>query len=73
MLINNLVKQDYVVQVIQIDQDNQVSTIQLDQNNAGEIVIDSPQTPDRLVVAVSALAPLTLQPAPFTLMVEPVK
>lgn len=73
VLINNLVKQDYVVQVIQIDQDNQVSTIQLDQNNAGEIVIDSPQTPDRLVVAVSALAPLTLQPAPFTLMVEPVK
>lgn len=71
VLINNRVKQDYIVQIIQIGQENQVTTMQLDQNYSGEMVIDSPQTLDRLVVAVSAIAPQTLQPAPFTLTVEP--
>ena len=71
VLINNRVRQDYIVQVIQIDQGSQVSTMQLDQDNSGEMVIDSPQELDRLVVAISAIAPLTLQPAPTTLTVEP--
>ena len=70
VLINNRVRQDYIVQVIQIDQESQVSAMQLDQDNSGEIVIDSPQEFDRLVLAISAIAPLTLQPAPYTLTVE---
>jgi len=70
ILINNRVRQDYIVQVIQIDQENQVSTMQLDQDNSDEMVIDSTQGLDRLVVAISAIAPLTLQPAPYTLTVE---
>ena len=74
VLTHNRVQQDYIVQVIQINQQdqvsNQVSMIQLDQSNSGEMVIDSPQPPDRLLVAVSAIAPLTLQPAPYTLTVE---
>ena len=73
VLINNRVRQDYIVQVIQIDQESQVSAMQLDQDNSGEMVIDSPQELDRLVLAISAIAPLTLQPAPYTLTVEPAK
>jgi hypothetical protein len=67
VLTNNRVRQDYLVQVIQV---NQVSMLQLDQSNSGEMVIDPPQAPGRVVVAVSAIAPLTLQPAPYTLTVE---
>ena len=70
VLINNRVKQDYILQVIQIDQKNQVSPMQLNHDNSGEMVIDSAQELDRLVVAISAIAPLTLQPAPYTLTVE---
>jgi hypothetical protein len=55
---------------MQIGPENQVSALPLDQSNSGEMVIELPPTPDRLVVAVSALAPLTLQPAPFTLTIE---
>ena len=44
--------------------------MQLDQDNSDEMVIDSTQELDRLVVAISAIAPLTLQPAPYTLTVE---
>jgi hypothetical protein len=67
---NNRVKQDYIVQLMQIGPENQVSALPLDQSNSGEMVIELPPTPDRLVVAVSALAPITLQPAPFTLTIE---
>jgi hypothetical protein len=69
VLTNNRVQQDYLVQIIQINQENLVSTMQLDQSNLGEMVIDSPHPPGRLVVAVSAIAPRTLQPAPYTLTV----
>jgi hypothetical protein len=71
VLTSNRVKQDYIVQVIEMGEENRVSVLSLDANNMGEIVISSPQTSRQLVVAVAALAPETLQPAPYTLIVEP--
>ena len=75
VLINNRVQQDYLVQVIQVDRDDQASvvTLELDpaQPGRGALVIDSPQLLDRLLVVVAALAPYTLEPAPYTLTVEP--
>lgn len=74
-LINNRVRQDYLVQVIQIDRDNQASVVTLEQDPAhpgtGTLVVDSPQLLNRLLVVVAALAPYTLEPAPYTLTVEP--
>ena len=49
-----------------------VTLISLDETNAGEILIADPKQLNRLVVAVAALAPKTLQPASYTLSVEPV-
>ena len=69
--INNRVRQDYIVQVIQIGEENRVSTVPLDATNSGELLIPDPQALDRLLVVVAALAPRTLQPAPYTLTVEP--
>lgn len=71
VLTNNRVRQEYIVQVIQVGQDNRVTVIPLDSANSGELVIPNPQELNRLVVAVAALAPKTLQPAPYTLTVEP--
>ena len=70
-LIDNKVNQDYIVQIIQMSSNNQVTAVALDENNTGEIVVSSPQALERLIVAVASLAPLTLQPAPYTLTVEP--
>jgi immune inhibitor A len=71
VLASNRVKQDYIVQVIEIGEENRVSAFSLDAADTGEMVIASPETSQRLVVAVAALAPQTLQPAPYTLTVEP--
>ena len=71
ILTNNRVKQEYMVQVIQVAEENQVTLVPLDENYRGELVLPSPQSLDRLIVAVAALAPKTRQPAPYTLKVEP--
>jgi hypothetical protein len=71
VLIDNRVRQDYLVQVIEAAETNRVTLMPLDPANQGELIIPSPQTLDRLVVAVAALAPNTRQPAPYTLTVEP--
>jgi hypothetical protein len=70
-LINNRVKQDYIVQVIRIAENNRVTVVPLDGANTGEIVIAAPQDQDRLVVAVATLAPKTRQMAPYTLSIQP--
>ncbi len=71
VLINNRVKQDYSVQVVQMGHANLVSVLPLDSGNEGEIIIPAPQDLTRVVVIVAAMAPQTLQPAPYTLTVEP--
>jgi hypothetical protein len=71
VLTDNRVKQDYIVQVIQVGKESRVTVMSLDDANSGEVVIPVPQTLDRLVVAVAALAPNTRQEATYTLTVEP--
>ncbi|HAI09009.1 MAG TPA: hypothetical protein DCM17_06755, partial [Dehalococcoidia bacterium] len=73
ILINNHVPQDYIVQVVEVARSNQVRVMPLDAANSGEIVVDAPQDLDRLIVAVAALAPKTLQPAAYTITVAPVE
>ena len=65
-------RQDYIVQVIQMGEANRVDTLVLDDNNTGEMTIAASQDRERLVVAVAALAPKTRVGAAFTLTVEPV-
>jgi hypothetical protein len=45
--------------------------MKLDRSNDGELLINAPQDLNRLVVAVAALAPKTLQPAAYTLSAAP--
>ena len=73
ILINNHVPQDYIVQVVEMARSNQVRVMPLDAANSGDIVVDAPQDLDRLIVAVAALAPKTLQPAAYTITVAPVE
>ena len=70
VLTDNRVKQDYIVQVIQVGQDNRVTQMQLDESNSGSVVITAPEELDRLVVAVAALAPKTRQAAAYRLGVR---
>ena len=74
--INNRVKQDYNVQVIRSqairsDEENSVTQMSLDETNVGEVVVSAPRTGERLVVAVTALAPKTRIEATYSLSVEP--
>ena len=74
--INNRVRQDFAVQVILVGEENgedsRVLQMPLDLANNGELILKSPQDYARIVVAVLALAPGTLQPAAYTLSVGPV-
>ena len=71
VLTDNKVKQEYIVQVVQVGEETQVTELSLNKANQGGVVILDPQTLDRLVVVVAALAPKTRQPATYTLTVEP--
>ena len=69
--ISNRVSQEYIVQVIAVGDHNEVKQLELDEDNRGELVIEGLGNLDDLVVVVAALAPKTLQPASYTLTVEP--
>ena len=69
MLIDNRVRQDYYVQVIELAETNRVTVMPLDQANRGELIVPAPQALDRRTVA--ALAPKTRQLAPYILTVGP--
>ena len=71
ILTHNRVRQDYIVQLIQVGEENRVTTLVLDKNNTGEMAIAAHQDWERLVVAVAALAPKTREDASYTLTVEP--
>ena len=72
VLTDNRIKQSYIVQVIEIGAGgNRVRLMALDETNSGEIVVTAPQSLERLVVAVGALAPKTREEASYTLVVEP--
>ena len=71
VLTDNTVKQDYIVQVIQVAEDNLVTLMPLDETNSGSIIIATPGELDQLVVVVAALAAKTRQEAEYTLSVRP--
>ena len=71
LLTDNRVKQDFIIQVIQIAEDNQVTLMPLDDNNFGSVIIAAPGELEQLVVVVSAMAAKTRQDAPYTLTVRP--
>ena len=71
ILTDNRVRQDFIVQVIQVGEENLVTTLVLDESNTGEMAIAVPQDWDRLVVAVAPLAPKTREGTSYTLTVEP--
>ena len=73
VLTDNRVKQDYIVQVIQVAEDNRVTLIPLDESNSGSVIIEAPGELEQLVAAVAALAAKTRQEAAYTLTVRPAR
>ena len=69
---DNLVPQDFVVQLIEVADRTRVREMELDENNLGELVIRQIEGLDEAVVVVSALAPKTIQEAGYTITIEPV-
>jgi immune inhibitor A len=74
-LINNRVRQDYIVQVIRETEEGRVTTLDLKMNESGdwigELLIDDADESDSIVVAVAGLAPKTRLPARYTLTITP--
>ena len=72
VLTDNIVPQEYIVQVIEVGDENVVREMVLDETNRGEVVVTGLEHLDDLVVVVAALAPKTLQDASYILALEPV-
>ena len=70
VVINNRIAQDFIVQVIETGPSTKVSEIPLDQNSSGTFLIPQPSNSNPVMVVVAALAPLTRQPASYTISVE---
>ncbi len=68
---DNLVRQEFQVQLITTGVEPQVRRLNLDANNAGELTVLPPRDGERLIVAVGSLAEKTRQPAGYTLSVSP--
>ena len=68
---DNLVRQEFQVQLITTGVEPQVRRLNLDANNAGELTVLPPGDGERLIVAVGSLAEKTRQPAGYTLSVSP--
>ena len=58
---DNLVPQDFIVQLIEVGDRTRVREMELDENNQGELVIRGVEELDEAVVVVAALAPKTIQ------------
>ena len=70
---NNLVRQNFIVQLIyegKEDGDNLVRQLQLDENNQGDIYIDPDPDARRIVLAVQPTAPATRLPATYRLNLQ---
>ena len=68
--IDNIVSQNFIVQIIEQGNQNTVSSIIMDDNNVGQIVVDPSNTTDTLVVAVASMAPKTLGRANYRITVD---
>ena len=68
---DNVVRQEFQVQLITSGDEPQVRQVPLDANNAGEVTVLPPGDGERLIVAVAPLAEKTRQPVSYTLSVAP--
>ena len=68
---DNIVRQDFQVQLLTTGDEPKVRQIGLDANNAGELTVMPPKDGQRLIVAVGSMAEKTRQPAGYTLIVAP--
>ena len=68
--VDGPVPQEYIVQVIEVGDETTVREIELDSDNRGEMLVTGLGDLDDLVVVVAALAPKTLTPADYTLVVD---
>jgi len=68
---DNIVRQDFQVQLLTTGDQPKVRQIGLDANNAGELTAMPPKDGQRLIVAVGSMAEKTRQPAGYTLIVAP--
>ena len=70
---NNLVRQDFIVQVIyegRGDTANQVLRLELDDSNSGEMALQPAPGARRVVAAVQSMAPSTRRPANYQLQLK---
>ena len=73
---NNLVRQDFIVQVIYEGKGNtanRVLQLELDDSNFGEMALQPAPEARRVVVAVQSMAPSTRMPAKYTMRLEPAR
>ena len=73
---NNLVRQNFVVQVIyegRDDGDNRVLQLELDSANRGEIALDPAPGFRRVIAAVQSMAPSTRMPTQYTMALKSVE
>ena len=68
---DNVVRQEFQVQLITTGDEPQVRQVTLDSNNAGDITVLPPDDGERLIVVVAALAEKTRRPVSYTLSVAP--
>ncbi|MAN94112.1 MAG: hypothetical protein CL700_07915, partial [Chloroflexi bacterium] len=68
---DNVVRQEFQVQLITTGDEPQVRQVTLDSNNAGDITVQPPDDGERLIVVVAALAEKTRRPVSYTLSVAP--
>jgi hypothetical protein len=68
---DNIVRQDFQVQLLTTGDEPTVRQIVLNANNAGELTVMPPKDGERLIVAVGSIAEKTRQQAGYTLTVAP--
>ncbi len=68
---DNVVRQEFQVQLITTGDEPQVRQVTLDSDNAGDITVQPPDDGERLIVAVAPMAEKTRRPVSYTLSVAP--
>jgi len=68
--MDNKAPQHYVVRIVEVGAGIAVRDMDLDEDNSGEMLITGLEAFDDVVVVVAAMAPKSLQEAPYTLKVE---
>jgi hypothetical protein len=71
VFIDNVVRQEFQVQLITTGDDPQVRQVPLDANNAGKLTVQPPKDGERLIVAVGSIAKKTRQLVSYSLTVTP--